>query len=64
MKKGTTCQHDAQPHDPLEPHELNLFRSWLAFQPLDGKVSVASVCRLMATIDAELGVELVEEVDF
>lgn len=60
----TTCQHDGQPHDPLEPQELNLFRDWLAHQPLDGKVNVASVCRLMATLDAEMGVQLVDEVDF
>jgi len=55
MKNGTTCQHEGQPHDPLHPHELSHFRDWLARQPLDGKVSVFSVCRLVATLDAELG---------
>ena len=64
MKKATTCQHKGQPHDPLEPHELDMFRDWLAHQPLDGKVSVYSVCQLMATLDAELGVILVDEVEF
>jgi hypothetical protein len=64
VKKSTTCQHKDQPHDPLEPHELNMFRDVLAHLPLDGKVSVFDVCRLMATLDAELGIELVDEVDF
>jgi hypothetical protein len=64
MKKRSTCQHDGQPHDPLEPEELDLFRNWLALQPLDGKVAVHSVCRLIATLDAELGIELVDKVDF
>ena len=46
---------DEQPHDPLDPAELAQFRAWLAKQPLVGSVSVFAVCRLLATLDAELG---------